>query len=391
MNLILRRLVTGKKHLVRRRSAGLLLCAVAGLSACTPDEKGSYAIYNYSGKPVISATVLGNSGNHAVSRERIADQKIGVFGSVGSFRKERSITLEWIAGEGRATWYRVTLPVKVEQADGKIVEIYLRPDHFICASLIDDFRPGTESEELARARQDRSKLSCAQAVALPALRAGMASGIRRSTTTYSRYRLEDGGTDKMTYQTLKYQNKPVALRYEKKYRDQDVPGYIDEFQALDLLGKNAGWLVTADLKDDRVGWFIVSGERSAWTSRFVGEVRGAQRRLSDDRLFYDADVVVDTRTAEVFTLPELRGIDYSVMGQSPDGRHLAIYWQRDRIVPHKPGLPAFDMAMIELETGKLLDARIANLPPLPEKQYAMIFYGEWYKQHCSWAPLLKCL
>ena len=379
------------KHLVRRRSAGLLLCAVAGLSACTPDEKGSYAIYNYSGKPVISANVLGNSGNHAVSRDRIADQKIGVFGSVGSFKKERSITLEWIAGEGRATWYSVTLPVQVEQADGKIVEIYLRPDHFICASLIADIRPGTDSEELARARQDRSKLSCAQAVALPPLRPGMASGIRRSTTTYSRYRLEDGGTDKMTYQTLKHQNKPVALRYEKKYREQDVPGYIDEFQALDLLGNNAAWLVTADLKDNRVGWFIVSGDSSAWTSRFVADVRGAQRRLSDDRLYYDADIVVDTKTADVFMLPEIRGINYSVMGQSPDGRHLAIYWQRDRIVPHDPGLPAFDMAMIELETGKLMDARTANLPPLPEKQYAMIFYGEWYKQHCSWAPLLKCL
>ena len=379
------------KHLVRRRSAGLLLCAVAGLSACTPDEKGSYAIYNYSGKPVISANVLGNSGNHAVSRDRIADQKIGVFGSVGSFKKERSITLEWIAGEGRATWYSVTLPVQVEQADGKIVEIYLRPDHFICASLIADIRPGTDSEELARARQDRSKLSCAQAVALPPLRPGMASGIRRSTTTYSRYRLEDGGTDKMTYQTLKHQNKPVALRYEKKYREQDVPGYIDEFQALDLLGNNAAWLVTADLKDNRVGWFIVSGDSSAWTSRFVGEVRGAQRRLSDDRLYYDTDIVVDTKTADVFMLPEIRGINYSVMGQSPDGSHLAIYWQPDRIVPHDPGLPAFDMAMIELETGKLLDARTANLPPLPEKQYAMIFYGEWYKQHCSWAPLLKCV
>ncbi len=391
MNLISSSLVAGEQYLLRWRSAGLLLCTVACLSACTPDEQGSYAIYNYSGKPVISANVLGNSGNHAVSRDRIADQKIGVFGSVGSFKKERSITLEWIAGEGRATWYSVTLPVQVEHADGKIVEIYMRPDHFICASLITDIRPGTDSEELARARQDRSKLSCAQAVALPPLRPGMASGIRRSTTTYSRYRLEDGGTDKMTYQTLKYQNKPVALRYEKKYREQDVPGYIDEFQALDLLGNNAGWLVTADLKDNHVGWFIVSGNGPTWTSRFVADVRGEQWRLSDDRLYYDADVLVDTKTADVFMLPEIRGINYSVMGQSPDGRHLAIYWQRDRIVPHDPGLPAFDMAMIELETGKLLDARIANLPPLPEKQYAMIFYGEWYKQHCGWAPLLKCL
>ena len=391
MSLILRCLVAGKKYLVRWRSTGLLLCALAGLSACTPDEKGSYAIYNYSGKPVISATVLGNSGNHAVSRDRIADQKIGGFGSVGSFKKERSITLEWIAGEGRATWYSVTLPVQVEQADGKIVEIYLRPDHFICASLIADIRPGTDSEDLARARQDRSKLSCAQAVALPPLRAGMANAIRRSTTTYSRYRLEDGGTDKMTYQTLKHQNKPVALRYEKKYRDQDVPGYIDEFQALDLLGRNAGWLVTADLKDNRAGWFIVTGDSSAWTSRFVGEVRGAQRRLSDHRLYYDADIVVDTRTAEVFTLPELRGIDYWVIGQSPDGRHLAIYWQRDKTVPHDPALPAFNFSMIELETGKTIDADIANLPALPVDQYGNIFYREWYARHCTWAPLLKCL
>ena len=391
MSLILRCLVAGKKYLVRWRSTGLLLCALAGLSACTPDEKGSYAIYNYSGKPVISATVLGKSGNHAVSRDRIADQKIGGFGSVGSFKKERSITLEWIAGEGRATWYRVTLPVKMEQADGKVVEIYLRPDHFICASLIGDIRPGTDSEDLARAHLDRSHLSCAQPVALPHLAPGMASAIRRSTTTYSRHRFEDGGTDKMTYQTLKHRNKPVALRYEKKYRDQDVPGYIDEFQALDLLGKNVGWLVTADLKDNRAGWFIVTGDSSAWTSRFVGEVHGAQRRLSDHRLYYDADIVVDTRTAEVFTLPALRGIDYWVMGQSPDGRHLAIYWQRDKIVPHDPGLPAFDMAMIELETGKTINADIANLPALPVDQYGNIFYREWYARHCTWAPLLKCL
>lgn len=391
MNLILRCLVTGKKHLVQWRSAGLLLCAVVGLSACKPDEQSSYAIYNYSGKPVISATVLGGSGNHAVSRDRIADQKIGVFGSVASFKKERSITLEWIAGEGRATWYRVTLPVKVEQADGKIVEIYLRPDHFICASLIGDIRPGTDSEELARARQDRSELSCAQATALPPLRQGMAGGLRRSTATYSRLRLEDGGTDKTSYPILMHHGDQVALRYEKKYRDQDVPGYIDEFQALDLLGNNAGWLVTADLKDNRVGWFIVSGDSSAWTSRFVGEVRGAQRRLSDHRLYYDADVVVDTGTAEVFLLPERRGINYWVMGQSPDGRHLAIYWQRDKIVPHDPGLPAFDMAMIELETGKTTEAQIANLPALPADQYGSIFYHEWYKQHCTWAPLLKCL
>ncbi|OBV39793.1 hypothetical protein [Janthinobacterium psychrotolerans] len=390
VNVISSCLGAGKKYLVRRRSTGLLLCAAAGLAACKPDTQGSYAIYNYSGKPVISANVLGSSGNHAVSRDRIADQKIGVFGSVGSFKKEGSITLEWIAGEGRATWYSVSLPVKVEQAGGKMVEIYMRPDHFICASLIADIRPGTDSEELARARQDRSKLSCAQAVALPPLRPGMASGLRRSTATYSRLRLEDGGTDKISYPILMHHSGQVALRYEKKYRQQDVPGYIDEFQALDLLGKNAGWLVTADLKDNRAGWFIVSGDSSAWKSRFVGEVRGAQRRLSDDRLYYDADVVVDTKTADVFMLPELRGIDYSVMGQSPDGRHLAIYWRRDNMVAHAPGLPAFNMGMIELETGKLLDVQIAHLPPLPEKQYAMVFYGAWYKQHCSWAPLLTC-
>lgn len=390
MNVISSSLVAGRQYLVRWRRAGLLLCAAAGLAACKPDTQGSYAIYNYSGKPVISATVLGSSGNHAVSRERIADQKIGVFGSVGSFKKEGSITLEWIAGEGRATWYSVSLPVKIEQAGGKIVEIYMRPDHFICASLIADIRPGTDSEELARARQERSELSCAQATALPPVRPGMASGLRRSTATYSRLRLEDGGTDKISYPILMHQSGQVALRYEKKYREQDVPGYIDEFQALDLLGNNAGWLVTADLKDNRTGWFIVTGDRSAWKSRFVGEVRGAQRRLSDERLFYDADVVVDTRTAEVFMLPELRGIDYRVMGQSPDGRHLAIYWQRDSMVPHDPALPAFGMAMIELETGTMLAAGMANLPPLPEKQYAMSFYGAWYKQHCGWAPLLTC-
>ncbi|MGK5024573.1 hypothetical protein ACQ4WM_07395 [Janthinobacterium sp. RB2R34] len=368
----------------------LLFCAAAGLSACTPDTRGSYAIYNYSGKPVISATVLGSSGNHAVSRERIADQKIGVFGSVGSFKKERSITLEWIAGEGRATWYRVTLPVKVEQAGGKIVEIYLRPDHYICAILIGDIRPGKDSEELAHAHQDRSELSCAQPVALPRLAPGMANSLKHNIVTYTQRRYEHDGTDTMTYQTLLHKNKHVALRFERRYLNGDTPRYIDEFSALDLLGNKAGWLVTADLKDNRVGWFIVSGEHAAWTSRFVGEVRGAQQRLSDDRIFHDADVVVDTGTADVFMLPELRGIDYWVLGQSPDGRHLAIYWRRDNMVPHEPGLPAFNIGMVELETGKMMDADMANLPPLPAQQYEMIFYREWYKQHCSWAPLLTC-
>ena len=383
-------LVAGMKRLARRPDPILLLCAATALSACSSDDKGAYAIYNYSGKPVISPVVLSNTGHHAVSRERIPDQSANLFVSVESFKKERSITLEWIAGEGRATWYRATVPVKVEQADGTIVEIYMRPDNFVCASLIDDIRPGTDSENLARAHQDRSVLSCAQAFALPPLRPGMANSLRNSTVTYSRHRLEDGGTDTMTYQTLIHKNKHVALPFEKEYLNGDKPRYIDEFSALDLLGNKAGWLVTADLRNNQVGWFIVSGDSSAWTSRFVSQVRGAQWHLADDRPYYDADVVVDIKTAAVFMLPEIRGINYSVMGQSPDGRHLAIYWQRDRIVPHGPGLPAFDMAMIELETGKMMDAEITNLPPLPPNKYDRIFYNEWDKQHCAWAPLLKC-
>lgn len=383
-------LVAGMKRLARRPDPILLLCAAAALSACSSDDKGAYAIYNYSGKPVISPVVLSNTGHHAVSRERIPDQSANLFGSVESFKKERSITLEWIAGEGRATWYRATVPVKVEQADGTIIEIYMRPDNFVCANLIGDIRPGTDSENLARAHQDRSMLSCAQPVALPRLAPGMANSLRHHTVTYSQKRYEHGGTDTMTYQTLIHKDKHVALRFEQEYPHGDRTRSIEEFRALDLLGNNAGWLVTADLGNNNIGWFVVSGDSSAWSSRFVGEVHGEQRRLSNDRLYHDANVVVDTRTAEVFMLPKFRNLIYSVLGQSPDGRQLAIFWQKDYRIPQDPALPDFNFGMIDLETGKMMEAQIANLPALPPSQHVIIFYPEWYREHCTWAPLLQC-
>ena len=212
----------------RTRVCGATLLALA-LISCKPHEDTMYLLYNYSGKPIMAATVQDSSGGHGAIEGRIPDQYMGALGASAQIRRGTSVTIEWISGEGRARWYQATLPIKIEQPGGTKLEIYLRPDQRVCASLVDDAHTSSHSDEesLARVKTDSAKLSCTTPVELPQLAPQMARGFRQDVVSHSWELYDHKGTSTLTYQTLAHDTGPVMFRYGKA--DRGGPGYIDEF------------------------------------------------------------------------------------------------------------------------------------------------------------------
>ena len=104
---------------------------------------------------------------------------------------------------------------------------------------------------------------------------------------------------------------------------------------------------------------------------------------------FGSKIVIDTATADVFILPWFRGKDYWVIGQSPDGRNVAIYWQTADA--RQGGAAAsFNIAVLSLDTGKEVTSAIKGVPAVPADGYIVDFYTAWYRAHCTWKALLTC-
>ena len=82
-------------------------------------------------------------------------------------------------------------------------------------------------------------------------------------------------------------------------------------------------------------------------------------------------------------MPWFRGKDYWVIGPSPDGRNVAIYWQTTDAA-------SFNVAVLSLDTGKEVATAIKGVPAVPADGYIVDFYPAWYRAHCTWKALLTC-
>lgn len=373
----------------RRTLYGACLCTLA-LLGCSRAEPGMYAIYNQSGTTVIAPTVADGAGGHGAFAQAIDDNSVMFFGAAGSIKRGTTITVQWIAGAGRATWYQASLPVTLDQAGGNKVEIYFRPDRFVCASLVDDAHQRNRSADVVSAwiREDRNTHSCVQPTELPALHDGMAEGFDAGSAAHSWALYDRAGTTTLINQTLTHRTKPVALRFENDYKHR--PYFITEFTSVRPLGNHAAWLIKANLGDGHPGLFIVTGNASGWHSRFLGDVEEEETRLSDSRVLFGKRIVVDTTTAAVFVIPRYQGTHYQVLGQSPDGRRIALYREESRTALEDRAGIRFDVAMLNLDTGQDEKAGIDRLPALPPGRMIYEFYGDWYRDHCTWKPLLTC-
>ena len=371
------------------RACGAILLVLA-LSSCKPHEKIMYLLYNYSGKPILAPTVHDSSGGHGAIDSRIRDQDMWPLGTSDHIRRGASVTIEWIGGEGRARWYQATLPIKIEQAGGTKLEIYLRPDQQVCASLVDDAHASNHSngEGLARVKTDSAKLSCTMPVELPRLATDMARGFKQDAVSHSWELYDHKGTSTLTFQTLAHDTGPVRFRYGTAFGGG--PGYASDFYSVKTIGKQAAWLVKAALRPANPGMFVVTGDTSGWKSRFLGAVEEEETRLSDTRVLIGKEMVVDTATAEIYMLPRFTDIDYWVLGLSKDGKHLAIYWQRKSTVRKDGAGTEFNFTMLNLEDGRDMDANVQSIPSLPPDRFIYKFYGDWYRGHCDWTPLLVC-
>lgn len=385
--------MTTNRFRVAAARTALLLSAIMIASACHSAEKemGMFALYNFSGKTAIAPIVSDTAGNQGVFEQQIGDKDVWFPGRFIPFRGKRSVTLQWIAGEGRARWYTVTLPVKLEQDGGTFLEIYLRPDQFVCASLVDKAHVSNRSDAdmQARMHQDRSQLSCAQPVALPRLMPGMATGFEQDTQSHSWQGYDHGGTTTLTNATLTHRSGAVSLRYGLDYKDR--PYFLNEFKSLRMLGANTAWLAEASVRPAESGFFIITGDKSGWQSRFLGNPGETTERLTNDRIVLGRDsVVVDTKTADVFMLPHDTSLATWTLGQSPDGKYLALYWETMTSAPRERDGLAFNFVAIDLETGKELAFTSKQVPPVPNNVYRGDFYTAWYRQHCTWKPQLAC-
>ena len=156
------------------------------------------------------------------------------------------------------------------------------------------------------------------------------------------------------------------------------------------IGNQAAWLVKAPLRPGAPGMFVVTGDASGSKYRFMGQVDLEEKRLSDTRVLIGTQMIVDTATAAIYMLPRFTDTDYWVLGLSKDGGHVAIYWQRKSSVRKDGAGTEFNFAMVNLEDGREVGAAVQLIPSLPPNEYIYKFYGNWYKDHCDWTPLLIC-
>lgn len=381
-------------HMVKRI---MLLGAVVVLGGCKPGvpaqpaDPGMFAVYNFTGKTVYAPVAQDNAGNHGVHDQEIADQDVSFLGNITAGSRPQSVTLQWIGGPGRARWYTATVPVNVEQAAGSQVEIYLRPDRFVCASLVDSTHAsnrGGATGMLARVSQDRRQLACVQPMELPRLKPGMATGFEQDSRSHSWELYDRAGTSTLVNRTLTHKTGRVAFRYGTDLKKQ--PNFIDEFNSVQSIGNGAAWLVNANLQPAHPGLFVVTGNDAGWQWRYLGDVYGEEDTRIGNRQMMGGRILADPATADFFMLPQFYGVNYYTLGQSPDGRYLAIYWEQDREKIPDRADAKFNVTVLDLENGEEVNPQISGVPALPANGNIYTYYRAWYREHCTWKPQLAC-
>lgn len=372
-------------------SATLLACLALGacdrFAKSDADETSIFMLYNFAGEPVTAATVEDNAGGQGNLEVLIPDGFISGMGTPGNpdevVNEPYSLVLQWTQGSGRMRWREARLPIQIEQPRGRHVEIYLRPDGFVCASLIDDQHvPQGDEAPWARVHQDRATLSCAEPIVLPEPKPGAAKFFTLDSTTHSWKRHEGSGNKSVTYRQLFHNTGQVKFRFGDAFRGG--PWYLDEFYSIRVIGDQAALLVDAPLRPAVHGMYLVTGDERGWSSRFLGQTGDSEQWLTDTTVVIGQRVLVDVASGALYRLPS--PIDeLQVLGQRNDGSHLALHFKTStyRIREGYPNVSEIVVWRLEdgalatvVHSDTLLSAKVAD----PWK-----FARDWYGEHCSWS------
>lgn len=249
----------------------------------------SYELHNYSGKRLFAATIGDQSGARAASRDDIAEGDADTLRSSLPGRQGKQLTIQWLAGNGRAQWYQATVPLLAVQAQASELHVFLRPDSVACVSLNDD--------DAVSIAAKKSPTSCAKVAHMPPLAPGMALALHPGTIVHSDVNFESSNSPPVSHQTLKHSAGQVAL-FD-----------VDEFPFANMMGKQAAWLVTFPVPaSSDWGTFIVTADAAGWQSRFLGPLEPRSERLPGSRGMLRSTrglaIIADTATAEMFILPD---------------------------------------------------------------------------------------
>lgn len=350
------------------------------LTSCEPASGTVYRLHNFSAKPIMAVTMDVNGGGPTVAGH-ISDKGLGIIIPRKRIWHSASVKLQWIAGAGRASWQQVALPVKIEQFGGENLEVYFRPDGLVCASLVDLVSDRSEEIMLARIKMASTTLSCAKPVTLPPLAPGMVHGF--NTKDLSSSWEHPNSKSNSTSDSVPLFHTTGQVMFKDAYPYRGEVGFDAYFKSVRLIGKNSAILIDP-------GLYVVTGDATGWQSRFLGGSSSVETRFSPTRVMFGKDVILDIATADIFLMPHLPAVDYWVLGQSLDGKHLAIYWQEKQTLRADGAGTVFNFTMIRLEDGVELEGDVTSLPPLPPNENIELFYTRWYKDHCVWTPLLRC-
>lgn len=353
---------------------GVLLLALA---SCDPPQESSYLLRNATGQLIVAATVSDTSGGQALTNGDIPRDDAELLAAGPRKRDGNTVTVQWLAAPGVARWREATVPLKIEEAAGATLHIYLRRDHMVCAGLRDE-----PAALAATPAVNSPSFSCVKSVELPRLAPGMSQGMKRGSVTHSAPFFAEHASPPLIYQTLTHKTSPVELFGE------------DEFWSVRELGNQSGWLVYAPVQRGESSMFVVTADASGWKSRYLGPVRQLDGLLPEPRITFTGmqgfRMVADIATAEFFFFPGAPNREYWILGQSTDGRHVAIAIPQENAEVGDLHDAVFNLKMLNLEQGKIVDGIVATMPPMSEERSIERFYSKWYTEHCAWTPLLNC-
>lgn len=380
----------GDRHL---RTAVVLALSVACtflLVSCRPAGAGlgtdsMFLLYNFSGKPVMAATVLDSEGAHGVLETPVPNESIHGLGSANPpVRGSYWITVEWIAGPGRVRWRQARLPVALDGNGRDRVEIYLRADQRVCARVL-----SSDVADAARAQGPLDAASCSAPVTLPDPAPGMAAHFQFDKATHSWNRHDRPGRQSLTFQKVSHPAGDVKLRFGEAFKGG--PWHLTEFYSVRALGDDAALLMEAPLRPATPGLFLVIGDEKTWSSRFLGQVAGhsvaAQPQpLNEDRLLIGSGLIVDKRSGALYLLPRYSFGGGTLLELSPDGTQAAIHFSTDSYWLRQGYPMESGIDVMTLEDGTVTRIASQSLPDVASAPNSAEQIRQWFRTRCRWLP-----
>lgn len=375
---------------MRLTSFAVMLLLSYLLAACRPSDPNQepsephFVIFNFSGSEIGALTIEDSAGGQGALETGIPNKLI-----IGAGRAHPPngsayhVTVQWIAGPGLVRWRQANLPVEANPGALERLEVYLRPDGFVCAALVSNAAsPKSDDEELARVTAPIESGSCVKSSQLPSLAAGTPAGFDMSQVTHSWDRYERPGKASVTFKRLAHSSGPVRFRFGEAFRGG--PWYLNEFYKVDQLGDRAALLVTAPLRPATPGMFVVTSNQQGWTSRFVGQVSDSGREVADGLIIHGNRIVIAKGTGEIYLLPSIPRADLIVLEGNADAKFFVVFARTPEYLLQEGGPLVSMPALLRLADGELFDIPFSKSRQIPQTFEGGESFLAWFHMRCRW-------